>query len=120
MIRILDYDNFSDECDFLINSLDIELICYGMYDEKYNSRPFVIDSFLASNIVKAKEDICFSIKKDSYYAYEINAQIVDLATKKVLPITLLFDHRIGGFGDVMPFIKRLDEVFAEPEMIREW
>lgn len=117
MIRILDYDNFSDECDFLINSLDIELICYGMYDEKYNSRPFVIDSFLASNIVKAKEDICFSIKKDSYYAYEINAQIVDLATKKVSlgEINIFLDAEFPGdlkSGDYVHFdVLRLDISF---------
>ncbi len=58
--------------------------------------------------------------RDVEYAFRNEKGEVDLATKKVLPITLLFDHRIGGFGDVMPFIKRLDEVFAEPEMIREW
>lgn len=117
MIRILDYDNFSDECDFLINSLDIELICYGMYDEKYNSRPFAIDAFLSSNIVKAKEDICFSIKKDSYYAYEINAKIVDLATKKVSlgDIYIFLDSEFPGdlkLGDYVNFnVLRLDISF---------
>ena len=118
MIRILDYDNFSDECDFLINSLDVELICYGMYDEKYNSRPFIIESFLASNIVKAKEDICFAIKKDSYYAYEINAPIVDLVTKKVSigQINIFLDAEFPGdlkLGDYVHFdVQRLDISFV--------
>lgn len=45
---------------------------------------------------------------------------IDLATKKVLPITLLFDHRIGGFNDVMPFIRKVDEIFENPEIIKTW
>ncbi len=45
---------------------------------------------------------------------------VDLATKKMLPVTLTFDHRIGAFNDVIPFMKRMDEIFENPEIINEW
>lgn len=45
---------------------------------------------------------------------------IDLRAKKVLPITLIFDHRIGGFNDVMPFLRKVDEIFANPEILREW
>ena len=45
---------------------------------------------------------------------------VDIGTKKLLPITLMFDHRIGAFNDVMPFIKKLDEIFQNPQIMREW
>lgn len=58
--------------------------------------------------------------REREYAFKNEKGEVDLATKKVLPITLMFDHRIGGFNDVMPFIKKLDEIFANPEIIREW
>ena len=58
--------------------------------------------------------------RDIEYPFKNEKGEVDLATKKVLPITLMFDHRIGGFADVMPFIKKLDEIFANPEVIREW
>ncbi len=58
--------------------------------------------------------------RDEEYAFKNDEGVVDLATRKVLPITLLFDHRIGGFGDVMPFIKKLDEIFENPEVIKEW
>lgn len=58
--------------------------------------------------------------RDVEYPFKNEKGEVDLGTKKVLPITLLFDHRIGGFADVMPFIKKLDEIFANPEIIHQW
>lgn len=58
--------------------------------------------------------------KESDYAFRNEKGEVDIGTKKLLPITLMFDHRIGAFNDVMPFIKKLDEIFANPEIIREW
>jgi pyruvate dehydrogenase E2 component (dihydrolipoamide acetyltransferase) len=58
--------------------------------------------------------------RDVEYAFRNDKGEVDLGTKKVLPITLMFDHRIGAFNDVMPFIKKLDEIFQNPEIMREW
>lgn len=58
--------------------------------------------------------------KDVEYAFKDENGNVDIGTKKVLPITLVFDHKIGGASDIMPFIKKMDEIFANPEMIREW
>ncbi len=58
--------------------------------------------------------------RDTDYVFKKDDGTLDMGTKKLLPVTLMFDHRIGGFGDVMPFIKKLDEIFANPEMIREW
>lgn len=60
------------------------------------------------------------VVKDSDYAFRNEKGEVDIATKKTLPITLMFDHRIGAFNDVMPFIKKLDEIFQNPEIIKEW
>ena len=91
MIRILDFDKLSDECDYLVKSTDIELICYGMYDEEYTSKSFKINSFLASNIVKANEDIYYSnrgnAKTDARtkccsisQAYSLPTRLADLIT----------------------------------------
>lgn len=60
------------------------------------------------------------VVKDSDYAFRNDKGEVDIGTKKTLPITLMFDHRIGAFNDVMPFIKKLDEIFQNPEIIKEW
>ena len=37
-----------------------------------------------------------------------------------LPITIAFDHRALDMGDVAPFMNRLNEIFANPEIIKEW
>lgn len=39
---------------------------------------------------------------------------------KILPITIAFDHRAIDFQDVVPFTKKLDEIFKKPEIIRSW
>ncbi len=58
--------------------------------------------------------------QDREYAFKNEKGEVEVGVKKVLPINLMFDHRIGGFADVVPFIRKLDEIFDEPEVIREW
>lgn len=40
--------------------------------------------------------------------------------RQVLPITIVFDHRAVDFGDIVPFIKKMDEIFANPEVIFSW
>ena len=39
---------------------------------------------------------------------------------KKMPLTIAFDHRALDLGDVVPFMKKLDEIFANPEIIKEW
>ena len=40
--------------------------------------------------------------------------------KTVLPMNLAFDHRACDFGDLVPFIEKMDEIFAHPEIIDSW
>ncbi len=39
---------------------------------------------------------------------------------KILPICIAFDHRALDFGDIVPFTKKLDEIFEKPEIIHSW
>lgn len=39
---------------------------------------------------------------------------------KKLPMTIAFDHRALDFDAIIPFTKRLDEIFANPSIIRTW
>jgi pyruvate dehydrogenase E2 component (dihydrolipoamide acetyltransferase) len=39
---------------------------------------------------------------------------------KILPLCIAFDHRALDFGDIVPFTKKLDEIFANPEIIHTW
>lgn len=58
------------------------------------------------------------IEKD--FAYRNEKGEIDLKTRKMLPVTLTFDHRIGAFNDVIPFMKKMDEIFENPEVIQNW
>lgn len=40
--------------------------------------------------------------------------------RQVLPICIVFDHRALDFGEAIPFIKRLDGIFANPKQIHLW
>ena len=40
--------------------------------------------------------------------------------RKILPICIAFDHRAFDFGDIIPFLKRLDNIFDEPKQMHSW
>ncbi|GEM_PF-18296 len=44
----------------------------------------------------------------------------EIAIRQVLPFTIVFDHRALDFGDIVPFIKKLDSIFEEPEVMFTW
>ena len=44
----------------------------------------------------------------------------EVEARQVLPICIAFDHRALDFGEIVPFIKRLDEIFEAPEIIHTW
>ncbi len=44
----------------------------------------------------------------------------EIAIRQVMPLTLAFDHRALDFGDVVPFIQKLDEIFEAPEVMHTW
>jgi pyruvate/2-oxoglutarate dehydrogenase complex dihydrolipoamide acyltransferase (E2) component len=44
----------------------------------------------------------------------------EIGIRKILPLNLVFDHRAFDFNALVPFIQRLDEIFANPEVIHTW
>lgn len=40
--------------------------------------------------------------------------------RQVMPICIAFDHRALDFGDIVPFLERLDDIFENPEQIHSW
>lgn len=38
----------------------------------------------------------------------------------IMPITIAIDHRALDYGDVVPFLKRLDDIFENPSVIQSW
>ena len=43
-----------------------------------------------------------------------------IEVRQMLPICIAFDHRALDFGEVVPFLKRLDNIFYYPEQIHSW
>lgn len=41
-------------------------------------------------------------------------------SRLIMPITIAIDHRALDYGDIVPFMRRLDEIFANPEVILSW
>ena len=41
-------------------------------------------------------------------------------TGHVLPMCIVFDHRALDFGDIIPFMRELDQISERPELLREW
>ena len=37
-----------------------------------------------------------------------------------LPLTIAFDHRAFDLGDIKPFMDKLNEIFKNPQVIKEW
>lgn len=43
-----------------------------------------------------------------------------IEARQVLPICIAFDHRALDFGEIVPFLKRLDNIFKYPGQIHTW
>lgn len=43
-----------------------------------------------------------------------------IEVRKIIPITIAIDHRALDYGDCVGFFKRLDEIFANSSLIRDW
>ena len=43
-----------------------------------------------------------------------------IVPRQFLPISLMFDHRALDYGDLVPFMRRLDEIFANPAVMADW
>ncbi|MPM66107.1 hypothetical protein SDC9_113014 [bioreactor metagenome] len=41
----------------------------------------------------------------------------EIVVGQILPMCLAFDHRALDFGEIVPFIKKLDEIFVNPNLI---
>ncbi|MCC8016750.1 MAG: 2-oxo acid dehydrogenase subunit E2 [Clostridiales bacterium] len=40
--------------------------------------------------------------------------------RTILPITVAIDHRSLDYGDCIPFINRVNEIFKNPKIIHSW
>ncbi len=57
-------------------------------------------------------------KKPAVVKDENGNEIIEI--RQILPISIAIDHRSLDYGDCLPFFKKLDEIFANPEIILSW
>ena len=43
-----------------------------------------------------------------------------IEVRQILPITIAIDHRALDYGDIVPFMRKLDEIFGNPEILKSW
>lgn len=43
-----------------------------------------------------------------------------IGIRKIIPMCLVFDHRAVDFSSIVPFMKKIDEIFARPYVIHKW
>ncbi len=43
-----------------------------------------------------------------------------IEVRTILPITIAIDHRSLDYGDIVPFFKKLDEIFENPSVVQSW
>lgn len=43
-----------------------------------------------------------------------------IAVRQILPITIAMDHRALDYSDIIPFMRKLDEIFANAEVLKQW
>lgn len=54
---------------------------------------------------------------DKPYVFKNASGEKEIDIKTVLPVCIAFDHRALDFGDIVPFIKKLDEISHHPEAL---
>ena len=60
-----------------------------------------------------------SIRKEPVVVTDENGNDT-IAIRSILPMTLAFDHRAYDYPDIIPFFRKLDEIFADPSVIEGW
>jgi pyruvate dehydrogenase E2 component (dihydrolipoamide acetyltransferase) len=58
--------------------------------------------------------------REEKIVYEDESGNLRLGSKKILPLGLNFDHKIGGAYELIPFIRKLEEIFENPEVMYNW
>ena len=96
------------------------------YNGKNNKNLAVI------NYLKDKEIICICPEQLAGMATPrpcaeiVNGVVTDengndkIEIRLILPITIAIDHRALDYGDVVPFMRKLDEIFDNPSIIQSW
>ena len=67
------------------------------------------------NLVRGLRGVCAAQRRPIVVTDENGEEKIDIRT--ILPLTICFDHRALDFSEVAPFIRKLEEIFNNPEII---
>lgn len=106
------------DCDVKIEELNEGTVCFTNWGAICNTSGFNI----VSGPLLYPQVFLFSMGRlrEEKYVYEDEGENLRLGTKKILPLGLNFDHKIGGAYELTPFINRLEEIFNNPEVMYNW
>lgn len=117
-LKITGKKKFEPSCDVKIEELNEGTVCFTNWGAICDSPNLNI----VSGPLLYPQVFLFSMGRlrEETYAYEDENGNVRLGTKKILPLGMNFDHKIGGVSELIPFIKKLDEIFENPEVMYSW
>lgn len=117
-LKLTGKKEFEPESGIKVEELNEGTVCFTNWGAICESPSFNI----VSGPLLYPQVFLFSIGRlrEKKYAYEDENGNVRLGTKKILPLGLNFDHKIGGAYELIPFIKKLDEIFEKPEVVLGW
>ncbi len=106
------------DCRVKIEELNEGTVCFTNWGAICNTNGFNI----VSGPLLYPQVFLFSMGRlrEEKSVYEDESGNIRLGTKKILPLGLNFDHKIGGAYELTPFINRLEEIFNNPEVMYNW
>ena len=89
------------------------------------SLPYACQCPLCGEVFQIPEALLYKVEDDDFAdddlaEFEEADGSFRMGKKKVLPMAMIFDHKIGGAADLMPFIRKMDEIFGSPQVIHQW
>lgn len=107
------------------------------FDERLNYKDLDYGTILFSNVGYASGDMNGTVTlmdlaypqvfacamggiQEKAWVFQNERGEKEIGIRKVMPFCMTFDHRAYDFGDIAPFMRRVDEVFKNPAMIHAW
>ena len=117
-MKIIGKKELQPDCGVKIEELNEGTVCFTNWGAICKNSGFNI----VSGPLLYPQVFLFSMGRlrEEKYVYEDESGNLRLGTKKILPLGLNFDHKIGGAYELTPFISKLEEIFDNPEVMYNW
>ena len=100
--------------DFIKENRDLHL------DLRKDAHIQTTENFANGKIATHNTEIDYQKRYSDWQANFEKDENGNVVAGNVMPLTIAFDHRAFDLGDVKPFMEKLNEIFLNPEVIKEW